>query len=190
MAGVPVYCHALGGPGLLTAVRAGVDTIEHGGWLDDACIEEMVRAPDLVRADLRRLPLARHAGPALQADRARGHEPAPHRELPPALQAGVGSRWAPTLGGYGYGDNGLEPVLMVEAGMTPAQAIEVSTAALGGVHGHRRRGSARSPPARRPTSSSSTRTRSPTSACCARRSTGARDEGRRRLRWYLETALG
>ena len=30
-------------------------------------------------------------------------------------------------GGYGYGDNGLELSLLVEAGMTPAQAIEVST---------------------------------------------------------------
>jgi imidazolonepropionase-like amidohydrolase len=30
-------------------------------------------------------------------------------------------------GGYGYGDNGLELALMVEAGMTPAQAIEAST---------------------------------------------------------------
>jgi len=30
MAGVPVACHAHGGPGLLRAVRADVDTIEHG----------------------------------------------------------------------------------------------------------------------------------------------------------------
>src|SRR5262250_1896538 len=30
-----VMCHALGGPGLRTAVRAGVDSIEHGTYLDE-----------------------------------------------------------------------------------------------------------------------------------------------------------
>jgi hypothetical protein len=31
-----VMCHALGGPGLRTAVLAGVDSIEHGSYLDEA----------------------------------------------------------------------------------------------------------------------------------------------------------
>ena len=43
MAGVPVACHAHGGPGLLRAVRADVDTIEHGVWLDQSCVGEMAR---------------------------------------------------------------------------------------------------------------------------------------------------
>ena len=42
-AGVPVACHAVGGPNILVAVRAGVDTIEHGAWLDDEAVAEMAR---------------------------------------------------------------------------------------------------------------------------------------------------
>jgi imidazolonepropionase-like amidohydrolase len=33
-AGVMVTCHAAGGPGVLRAVKAGVDTFEHGNVLD------------------------------------------------------------------------------------------------------------------------------------------------------------
>ena len=30
-----VMCHALGGPGLRTAIEAGVDSVEHGCYLDE-----------------------------------------------------------------------------------------------------------------------------------------------------------
>jgi len=42
-AAAPVACHAVGGPNTLAAVRAGVDTIEHGAWLDDETVAEMAR---------------------------------------------------------------------------------------------------------------------------------------------------
>ena len=110
MAGVPVCCHALGGPGLLTAVRAGVDTIEHGGWLDDACIEEMVRRGTWYVPTFAVYRWHAHAGPAVQAGARPGDEPAPHRELPPArCRRACGSRWAPTPAGTGTATTASSP---------------------------------------------------------------------------------
>lgn len=44
MAGVRVCCHCLySAPATLAAVKAGVDTIEHGTVMDEACVEEMVK---------------------------------------------------------------------------------------------------------------------------------------------------
>ena len=127
MAGVPVCCHALGGPGVLTAVRAGVDTIEHGGWLDDACIEEMVRRRTWYVPTFAVYRWHATLGPQFKQERARAMNQHHIESFRRALQAGVRIAMGTDAGGYGYGDNGLEPVLMVEAGMTPAQAIEVST---------------------------------------------------------------
>jgi imidazolonepropionase-like amidohydrolase len=44
-----------------------------------------------------------------------------------AMEAGVRIAMGTDAGGYGYGDTGLELELMVEAGLTPMQAIEAST---------------------------------------------------------------
>ena len=37
--GIPVASHAQGAPGIKTALRNGVDTIEHGFYIDDECID-------------------------------------------------------------------------------------------------------------------------------------------------------
>jgi imidazolonepropionase-like amidohydrolase len=42
-ADVPVCCHSTSIEGTLRAVRAGVDTIEHGTVLNEECVEEMVK---------------------------------------------------------------------------------------------------------------------------------------------------
>ncbi|HUG29464.1 MAG TPA: amidohydrolase family protein [Candidatus Limnocylindria bacterium] len=42
-AGKPVAAHAQGKTGALMAIRASVDTIEHGYFIDDECIEAMLR---------------------------------------------------------------------------------------------------------------------------------------------------
>ena len=68
--GRPVICHAIGGPGLLMAVRAGVDTIEHGVWLDDEAIEEMARRGTWYVPTLSGYELHARQGPPLQRARA------------------------------------------------------------------------------------------------------------------------
>jgi imidazolonepropionase-like amidohydrolase len=44
-----------------------------------------------------------------------------------AREAGVKIAMGTDIGGYGYGDTALELELLVEAGMTPAEAIATST---------------------------------------------------------------
>ncbi len=127
MAGVPVTCHALGGPGVLTAVRAGVDTIEHGGWLDDACVKEMAARGTWYVPTFSVYRWHGTLGPPFKQVRARAMREHHLRSFALALEAGVRIAMGTDAGGYGYGDTGLELELMVEAGMSPMQAIEAGT---------------------------------------------------------------
>lgn len=127
MAGVRVTCHALGGPGLLMAVRAGVDTIEHGGWLDEESVGEMARRGTWYVPTFAVYRWHATLGPEFKQERARAMREHHLRSFTLAMQAGVRIVMGTDAGGYGYGDNGLELELLVEAGMTPMQAIEAST---------------------------------------------------------------
>jgi imidazolonepropionase-like amidohydrolase len=127
MAGVPVTCHALGGPGLLMAVRAGVDTIEHGGWLDEEVVAEMARRGTWYVPTFAVYRWHGTIGPPFKQVRARAMREDHLRSFARARQAGVRIAMGTDIGGYGYGDNALELELLVEAGLTPAEAIEVST---------------------------------------------------------------
>ncbi len=127
MAGVPVVCHALGGPGLLMAIRAGVDTIEHGGWLDEVCVEEMARRGTWYVPTFAVYRWHGTIGPQFKQTRAQGMRQDHLRSFALARKAGVRIAMGTDIGGYGYGDTALELELLVEAGLTPAEAIEVST---------------------------------------------------------------
>src|SRR5439155_22441545 len=52
-----------------------------------------------------------------------------------AREAGVKIAMGTDIGGYGYGDTALELELLVEAGMTPAEAITTSTMRSAGCMG-------------------------------------------------------
>jgi imidazolonepropionase-like amidohydrolase len=124
--GRPVVCHAIGGPGLLAAVRAGVDTIEHGVWLDDASIAEMARrgtwyVPTLSGYEL-------HAGQGAPLQKARAAEMlVSHRDsLRRAREAGVRVASGSDGGVYGH-DFTLELELLVGAGMSAGEAIVAAT---------------------------------------------------------------
>ena len=127
MAGVTVTCHALGGPGLLMAVRAGVDCIEHGGWLDDEVVAEMAARGTWYVPTFAVYRWHGTIGPAFKQARAQGMRQDHLKSFGRARQAGVRIAMGTDIGGYGYGDTALELELLVEAGMTPAQAIETST---------------------------------------------------------------
>jgi len=127
MAGVPVTCHALGGPGLLMAVQAGVDTIEHGGWLTDEVVAEMVRQGTWYVPTFAVYRWHGTIGPEFKQIRARGMRQHHLRSFALAREAGVKIAMGTDLGGYGYGDTALELDLLVEAGMTPGEAITTST---------------------------------------------------------------
>ena len=127
LAGVQVTCHAVGGPGLLMAVQAGVDCIEHGAWLDDEVVAEMARRGTWYVPTFAVYRWHGTRGPEFKQVRARALWE-PHRQsFQRALAAGVRIAMGTDIGGYGFGDTGLELELLVENGMTPAQAIETAT---------------------------------------------------------------
>jgi imidazolonepropionase-like amidohydrolase len=127
MAGVPVVCHALGGPGLLMAVQAGVDTIEHGGWLTEGVVAEMAKRGTWYVPTFAVYRWHGTIGPAFKQVRARGMRDDHLRSFALARRAGVRIAMGTDIGGYGYGDTALELELLVEAGLSPAEAIQVST---------------------------------------------------------------
>jgi imidazolonepropionase-like amidohydrolase len=131
--GLTVIAHAHGSEGMLRAVKAGVHSIEHGTYMTDEIMAAMKERgtyyvptisagrfvaekakiegyfPDVVR------PKAAAIGPQIQSTFAR------------AWKAGVKIAFGTDQGVAPHGDNALEFVYMVEAGMPPMAAIKSAT---------------------------------------------------------------
>lgn len=133
-AGKPVMSHAYGGEGVQICLDAGVDSIEHGAVLDDGMIEQMVRQGTWLVPTftvLRKIIALGDVKPPIVPDymprKARMLVDAQRDTFKRALAAGVKIAMGTDLGGFGRGQNALELGYMVEAGMTPMQAIVAST---------------------------------------------------------------
>ncbi len=131
--GRKVCAHAHGTTGILAALRAGVDSIEHGTYLDDTAIalfidtgaflvptihagkfvEEKAREDGYFPAPVR--PKAAAVGPAIQSSFGR------------AYKAGVRIAFGTDVGVGKHGTNALEFVYMTEAGMPNDAAIVSAT---------------------------------------------------------------
>jgi imidazolonepropionase-like amidohydrolase len=131
--GLTVAVHAHGKEGMLRAIKAGVTSIEHGTYMDKEVFKQMKKHgtyyvptimagawvaekakidgffPELVR------PKAATIGPLIQQTFAK------------AYQAGVKIAFGTDSGVSAHGDNALEFVLMVKAGMKPIEAIRSAT---------------------------------------------------------------
>lgn len=133
-AGKTCMTHAQGARGIMNALVAGVESIEHGIWLDDAVIEEMKRrkaflVPTLVAPlwVLRRaekdpnsvLPQALRKAKQVMED----HKASFRR----AVAAGVRIAMGTDSGVGPHGTNAEELERMVEGGLTPMQAIVATT---------------------------------------------------------------
>jgi len=127
--GRKVMCHALGGPGLRLAVTAGVDSIEHGCYLDEdrelipmMAERKIFFVPTLTVYEYHRESPAPHVRERAHALRAHHVE-----SVGRALAAGVKVVAGTDAGGHGHPANALEPALLVSAGMTPMQALQAAT---------------------------------------------------------------
>jgi imidazolonepropionase-like amidohydrolase len=133
--GFKVAAHAHGAEGIKRAIRGGVDTIEHGTFMDDEGMKLMKERgtiyvptvsagrwvfdqaqdpnffPPIVR------PKALLVGPQIQSTLAR------------AYKSGVKILFGTDTGVGKHGDNAREFKLMVEAGMPPLEAIRLATSA-------------------------------------------------------------
>ena len=124
-----VMCHALGGPGLRTALAAGVDSIEHGCYLDEEpelmatmAAQGTFFVPTLTVYVYHRESVAPHV-------RARAIDLHPHHlaSIRRALELGVPIAAGTDAGGHGHPKNALELRYLVEAGLTPMPALRAAT---------------------------------------------------------------
>ena len=133
--GFKVAAHAHGAEGIKRAIRGGVDTIEHGTFMDDEAIKlmkehgtfyvptisagrwvyEQAQDPNYFPPIVR--PKALAVGPQIQQTFAK------------AYKAGVKILFGTDTGVSKHGDNAREFRLMVESGMPPMAAIKSATSA-------------------------------------------------------------
>ncbi|MBV8130906.1 MAG: amidohydrolase family protein [Alphaproteobacteria bacterium] len=124
-----VMCHALGGRGLRTAIEAGVDSIEHGCYLN----EEPELLDMMAERGIFFVPTFAvyeyHRKSALPHIRERAHHlREPHVEsLRRAFAAGVKIAAGTDAGGHGHPSNAMEIECLVKAGLTPLQAVRAAT---------------------------------------------------------------
>lgn len=125
---IPVAAHAHGTEGIKAAIRAGVDSIEHGSILDDEAIEMMIEKGtvfvptnglmDLI--DMDRLDSRKRAKAEYVAPRA-------NESLSAAIDAGVKIALGTDAPLIPHGENAYELLSLVKRGMTPAQALRSAT---------------------------------------------------------------
>jgi imidazolonepropionase-like amidohydrolase len=130
--GLTVAAHAIGEGGVAAALRAGVDSIEHGMFLDEAAIELFLATGARLSATFS-APYGILSGPSVPGwikDRARPAAEAQARSFQAAVQAGV-----PVVAGTDAGtpDNhhggvAREVGFMVEAGLDVLRGVRAATA--------------------------------------------------------------
>lgn len=134
---VMAHCH--GKPGILAALRTGCRTIEHGTYLDEETADLMIQKDAVLvptRFIIERLiEFGREHGLPDYAYRkavvvADIHKNALRLAVEKGVRIALGTDIATSgeASGAPWGMNGHELRLMVEAGMTPLQAIEAGTA--------------------------------------------------------------
>jgi imidazolonepropionase-like amidohydrolase len=129
-----VSAHAHGRAGINAALAAGVDSIEHGSFLDDESIKLFLarrafHTPTII-AGMTVLEMARGGGvltPA-QTEKALVVGEQIKHSLARSYRAGVRIAFGTDMGVGRHGQNAREFALMVEAGMTAADAIKAATA--------------------------------------------------------------
>ena len=130
--GRKVAAHSHGVEGTKAALAAGVDTIDHGSFIDDEAIrlfkaKGAYLVPTMI-APVTALQQARSGvlPPATipKAEAAAAAAAASHAK---AIAAGVKVAFGTDTGVSKHGDNAKEFALLVRAGMTPAQAIRSAT---------------------------------------------------------------
>ncbi|MGA2858541.1 MAG: amidohydrolase family protein [Candidatus Sulfotelmatobacter sp.] len=130
--GRKVAAHAHGAEGIRWAAEAGVDSIEHGSYIDDAAIAVMKEkgtylVPTLYLGDwmIDNAGLT-HLPPPLLA-KAQEVLPAARKNVAHAFASGVKVAFGTDAAVYPHGMNAHEFAVMVKLGLTPLQAIQAAT---------------------------------------------------------------
>lgn len=127
-----VAAHAHGTEGIKMAIKAGVDSIEHGSFIDAEGIQLMKARGTYLVADIYNddYILAEYAKlnyPQKILDKERLVGRLQRENFRKAAEAGVKIAYGTDAGVYPHGDNGKQMAKMVEWGLTPMQAIQSAT---------------------------------------------------------------
>ncbi len=126
--GLKVAAHAHGREGIKAAVRAGVDSIEHGSELDDEALALMKeRGTYLVPTDYLTGALDYSQLPPPIEAKARTILPLAQESHRRAIAAGVKIAYGTDAAVYPHGLNAREFATLVERGMQPIDAIRAAT---------------------------------------------------------------
>ncbi|MGD9560893.1 MAG: amidohydrolase family protein [Pyrinomonadaceae bacterium] len=130
--GIKVTAHAHGAEGLKMAVKAGVNSVEHGSFLDEEGIRLMKERGTYLSADIYNddyilAEFAKFGTPQKIIDKEKLVGRTQRENFKKAVQAGVKIAYGTDAGVYPHGWNAKQFAKMVEWGMTPMAAIQAST---------------------------------------------------------------
>jgi len=130
--GRKVAAHAHGAQGILWASEAGVDSIEHGSYIDDAGIAEMKKngtylVPTLYLGDWFLENAEKNRVPDFLLFKAKAVVPAARKNIAHAFASGVKVAFGTDAAVYPHGLNAHEFAVMVKLGLTPLQSIQAAT---------------------------------------------------------------
>ncbi len=130
--GMRVAAHAHGAEGILYAIRAGVDSIEHASLIDDEGIELAIKNGSFLTMDIYSTEYILAEGerigvlPESMEKAAFVHERR-NENFRRAVEAGAKIVFGTDSSVIPHGDNAIQFSRMVEHGMTPMQAIQSAT---------------------------------------------------------------
>ena len=130
--GLKVAVHAHGEEGINTAIKAGVDSVEHSSFISDEGIRAAKTNGTYLSMDIYVsdyiLSEGEEAGilaESLEKERTVGKKQ--RERFQAAAKAGVKMAYGTDAGVYPHGDNGKQLAYMVKWGLSPLQAIQAST---------------------------------------------------------------
>ena len=130
--GLKVAVHAHGEEGINTAIKAGVDSVEHSSFISDEGIRAAKANGTYLSMDIYVSDYILSEGEAagilqesLEKERIVGKKQ--RQRFKAAVKAGVKMAYGTDAGVYPHGDNGKQMSYMVKWGLSPLQAIQAST---------------------------------------------------------------
>ncbi|WP_405598024.1 MULTISPECIES: amidohydrolase family protein [unclassified Pseudoalteromonas] len=132
MRDLPVAAHAHGTSGIKTAIKAGVDSVEHASFLDDEAIALAKKHGTWLSMDIYNTEYTLSFGEQNGVDeenlkKERQVSKKQRDSFSRAVKAGVKMVFGTDAAIYPHGDNAKQFSRMVEFGMTELQAIQAST---------------------------------------------------------------
>src|SRR2546425_144293 len=130
--GRKVAAHAHGAQGIRWASEAGVDSVEHASYIDDAAIAELKKngtylVPTLYLGDWFMENAEKNRVPDFLLVKAKAVIPAARKNVAHAFASGVKVAFGTDAAVYPHGLNAHEFGVIVKLGLTPLQAIQAAT---------------------------------------------------------------